>query len=148
MKGVTRDPKNKQAAGDSIVRGGADAQKSATIGVDSLHIRACIEHRQSLQVSNRNVRGVPEPGMAGKIDAESWEIKSALVAPKGGMGGNLRSKVAASSGPKTANGEGGGEEEEDEEERERALSRQSNEPEREDDVQVADVKNIRKMFEN
>lgn len=149
MKGVTRDPKNKQAAGDSIVRGGADAQKSASIGVDSLHIRACTEHRQSLQVSNRNVRGVPEPGTAGKIDAESWEIKSALVAPKGGMGGNLRSKVAASSLAKTANGEAGGEEaEEDEEERERALSRQSNEPAREDDVQVADVKNIRKMFEN
>ena len=145
MKGVTRDPKNKQTAGDSIVRGGADAQKSATIGVDSLHIRACTEHRQSLQVSNRNVRGGPDASKSAKIDAESWGIKSALVAPKVDMGGNLRSKVCASSS-KSANGEEA--EEMEEEERERALSRQSTEPEREEDVQAADVKNIRRMFEN
>ena len=180
MKGVTRDPKNKQSAGDSIVRGGADAHKSATIGVDSLHIRACTDHRQALQVSNRNVRGGPEAAKSAgldatalsikgvmdtapshsfanrnvrggpdasksaKIDAESWGIKSALAAPKGDMGGNLRSKVCASSTTKATNGQEGDYDEEEG----RALSRQSTEPEREEDVQAADVKNIRMMFEN
>ena len=185
MKGVTRDPKNKQTTGDSIVRGGADAHKSASIGVDSLHIRACTEHRQSLQVSNRNVRGGPDASKSSgldasalsikgvmdtapshsvsnrnirggpdasksaKIDADSWGIKSALAAPKGDMDGNLRAKVAASKNTSSMDGHVGEDDGVDDEDRlSRASSRQSSEPEREEDVQAADVKNIRRMFEN